>query len=101
MISGHPISTGFHGLTGCQRDPRVGASQSWTLRRVYESSKEGGLLFTIPFSTFTMFITSKGRWEAPLTASLWVGQCECFLRDLALVLSQAFLLGGDSWMGTS
>ena len=21
MISGHQISTGFHGLTGCQRDP--------------------------------------------------------------------------------
>ena len=22
MISGHPISTGFRGFTGCQRDPR-------------------------------------------------------------------------------
>ena len=22
MISGHPISTGFRKLTGCQRDPR-------------------------------------------------------------------------------
>ena len=22
VISGHPLSTGFHGLTGCQRDPR-------------------------------------------------------------------------------
>ena len=22
MISGHPISTGFRRLTGCQRDPR-------------------------------------------------------------------------------
>ena len=22
VISGHPISTGFHGLTGCQQDPR-------------------------------------------------------------------------------
>ena len=28
VISGHPISIGFHGLTGSQRDPQVGASQN-------------------------------------------------------------------------
>ena len=26
MISEHPISTGFYGLTGYQLDPRIGAS---------------------------------------------------------------------------
>ena len=33
MISGHLISTGFHGLVGCQRDPRDRGVIAW-----YQSS---------------------------------------------------------------
>ena len=29
MISGHPISIGFRGLTGCQRDPRDRDVKAW------------------------------------------------------------------------
>ena len=38
--------------------------ESWTLKMVYESSKEGGFLFTIPFSTFTMFMLAVYRPRA-------------------------------------
>ena len=36
MILGHPISTGFHRLTGCQRDPVIEVSYHGIIAKVYD-----------------------------------------------------------------